>query len=140
MLINPYVHSHMYQQDSFFDLSAWGQLGLIAISTALFAAALLIAWRTLYARGPVLRIAGGFALLWLFVWLSPQVYYMYYYMIFPDLPLQWVIWPPPGPEKPMQMLFFQFRPNLSAHSQGLLGWSLIVTPFLRDWWHRRTLR
>lgn len=122
----------MYQQDSFFDLSAMGQVGLVAISATLFVTVILIAWTTLHARGPVLRIAGAFALLWLFVWLSPQVYYMYYYMIFPDLPLQWVIWPPPGPEKPLQMLFFQFRPNLSAHSQGLLGWCLIAAPFIQS--------
>lgn len=130
----------MYQQDSFFDLSALGQLGLVAISTALFAAALWIAWITLRARGLLLRIAGAFALLWLFVWLSPQVYYMYYYMIFPDLPLQWVIWPPPGPDKPLQMLFFQFRQNLSAHSQGLLGWCLFLIPFAPALWRKAVRR
>lgn len=126
----------MYQQDSFFDLSAWGQFGLVVISTLLFAITLAVAWHGLHRLGPILRIIGAFALLWLFVWVSPQVYYMYYYMIFPDLPLQWVIWPPSGPTKPLQMLFFQYRANLSAHSQGLLGWCLIAAPFIRSWCHR----
>jgi len=71
------------------------------------------------------------ALFWLFIWLSPQVYYMYYRMIIPDLPLQWVIWPPENPLTAFKYLFFQGPQNLSAHGQGLLGWWLIVAPFLR---------
>ena len=119
----------MYQKDSFFDLSPWGQVGLVAISTFLFLLVLLAAWKLLKPRGSLIRIVGALVLFWLFVWLSPQVYYMYYWTYFPDLPMQWVIWPPPGPDKAVKMLFFQYRENLSAHSKGLLGWCLITAPF-----------
>ncbi|MEP5729233.1 MAG: hypothetical protein ABJL67_07640 [Sulfitobacter sp.] len=126
----------MYRQDSFFDLSAFGQIGLVVISTILFLLILFAAWKLLSPRGPVIRILGALALYWVFVWASPQIYYMYYWMIFPNLPLQWVIWPPVGLERAIQMLFFQYRHNLSAHFQGVLGWCLLVTPFAQDFWQR----
>lgn len=117
----------MYQQDSFFDLSGWGQVGLALISVTLFVAMLLIT-RRLLRRFPVWgRIIGALVLFWLFVWASPQIYYMYYRMIIPDLPLQWVIWHVREPLKPLEMLIFSYRPNLSAHGQGILGWAMILT-------------
>ncbi|MEM9276967.1 MAG: hypothetical protein AAGA76_00170 [Pseudomonadota bacterium] len=121
----------MYNQDSFFDLSQWGQVGLVCISTTLFIVMLFAARSLLAKRAVWIKIPAALFLLWLFVWLSPQVYYMYYRMIFPDLPLQWVIWPPESPVVALQYLFFQGPHNLSAHSQGLLGWSLIVIPFVK---------
>lgn len=127
----------MYNQDSFFDLSAWGQVGLAALSLTLFVAVVAASWRLLHRRGLMLRVVGALGLFWLFVWLSPQVYYMYYRMIIPDLPLQWVIWPPHGAAKPAQMLMFSYRDTLSAHGQGILGWGVIVAPFVRRRWLRR---
>lgn len=120
----------MYNQDSFFDLSSWGQIGLACISATL-ALLTFLAVRALL-RGQViwLRLVGSLILFWLFVWLSPQIYYMYYRMIIPDLPLQWVIWPPENPLVALQYLFFQGPHNLSAHGQGILGWSLIAAPFV----------
>lgn len=126
----------MYTQDSFFDLSPWGQVGLVVISTVLFLLVLGVAWVVLRPHGPVVRIIGALVLFWAFVWLSPQVYYMYYWIIFPSLPLQWVIWPPPGPDKPALMLVFNYRQNLSAHSQGILGWCIVAAPFVADLWNR----
>ena len=120
----------MYNQDSFFDLSSWGQVGLIAISTVLFLLALIAALLMLRPQGVVIRIIGALVLFWIFVWASPQIYYTYYWTIIQDLPVQWVIWPPPGPGKAAQMLVFQYRSNLSAHSQGILGWCLIAAPFV----------
>lgn len=128
----------MYSQDSFFDLSGWGQMGLVAISLSIFLLVFFAAWQ-FRACGILVRIAGALTLFWLFVWLSPQVYYMYYWLIFPDLPLQWVVWPPSGPGKAVQMLFFQYRQNLSAHSQGVLGWCVIAAPFAEGFWSRVTL-
>lgn len=126
----------MYNQDSFFDLNAWGQVGLVAISMVLFLLVLFTAWVMLKRHGALIRIGGALVLFWIFVWLSPQVYYMYYWMIFPDLPVQWVIWPPSGPDKAANMLLFQYRSNLSAHSQGVLGWCVIVAPFVSGLWAR----
>ena len=121
----------MYRQDSFFDLSGWGQIGLLCLSTALFVLIFIIA-RMLLSRRPLwISICGAMILYWLFVWLSPQVYYMYYRLIIPDLPLQWVIWPPKSPLLAMKFMFFQGPHNLSAHSQGLFGWILLASPFLK---------
>ena len=117
----------MYQQDSFFDLSGWGQVGLALISVTLFVAMLLITRRLLRCFPVWARIGGALVLFWLFVWASPQIYYMYYRMIIPDLPLQWVIWHAREPLKPLEMLFFAYQSNLSAHGQGILGWAMILT-------------
>ena len=121
----------MYQQDSFFDLSFWERVGLVCISAALAVLILLLARALLRDRPLWLRILGALVLFWIFVWASPQVYYTYYRMIIPDLPLQWVIWPPASPVEALRMLVFSGPQNLSAHSQGLLGWALIAAPFLK---------
>ena len=121
----------MYSQDSFFDLSPWGQTGLACLSTSLFMAMIFVAHKTLSPLPIWARILAALILFWLFVWVSPQIYYMYYRMIIPDLPLQWVIWPPESPLVPIQYLFFSGPHTLSAHGQGLLGWSLIAAPFLK---------
>lgn len=121
----------MYSQDSFFDLTPVGQVGLICLSAALGALTVLAARRLLGRRAVGARIAGALALFWLFVWISPQGYYQYYRLLIADLPLQWVIWPPPPPNEPLLMLVFQGPQTLSAHSQGVLGWLLIAAPFVR---------
>jgi hypothetical protein len=121
----------MYSQDSFFDLSAWGQVGLALISLALFVMMVLLARRGLRHLSIWGRFLGALALFWIFVWASPQVYYMYYRMIIPDLPLQWVIWPPKNALIPFEMLFFSYQPSLSAHGQGILGWAILLAAVLQ---------
>ena len=121
----------MYQKDSFFDLTSWGQVGLACISLTLFILMVFLAHRLLGPRPVWVRVLGALVLFYVFVWVSPQVYYMYYRMVIPDLPLQWVIWPPPEPTKALKMLVFQWRDNLSAHGQGVLGWGMLVAPWLK---------
>ncbi|MEL7389083.1 MAG: hypothetical protein AAFN76_04815 [Pseudomonadota bacterium] len=120
----------MYNQDSLFDLSLWGRFGVLCISGTLFAFWLYAARRLLSDRPVWMRLFGAFVLFWLFVWLSPQAYYMFYRLIIPDLPLQWVIWPPEGLLETLRLLVFQGPATLSAHGKGLLGWALLVIPFL----------
>lgn len=120
----------MYQQDSFFDLSPLGQLGLAGISCALFALFLLLTWATLRRRSVLLRIPCALLLFYIFVWISPQVYFQYYHLIFDSLPTQWVIFPPPSPLKALEFMTLQGPENLSAHSQGLLGWCMLIAPNL----------
>ena len=118
----------MYQQDSFFDLSLWERVGLLCISATL-AVLFLLATRALLRERPVwLRVAGALILFWIFVWVSPQIYYTYYRMIIPDLPLQWVIWPPPWPGKAVLMMIFSGPQNLSAHSQGTVSYTHLTLP------------
>ncbi|CAD0186705.1 hypothetical protein RUESEDTHA_03615 [Ruegeria sp. THAF57] len=120
----------MYRQDSFFDLSGWGQVGLALLSAILFLLMVLLARRALRPFPIWVRLFGALSLFWLFVWLSPQIYYMYYRLVIPDLPLQWVIWPPRDPLKSLEMLIFSYEQNLSAHGQGILGWAVILAAVL----------
>lgn len=124
----------MYQQDSFFDLTPWGQVGLACISLTLFVLMVFLTSRLLWRAPFWAQVLGASILFYVFVWVSPQVYYTYYRMVIPDLPLQWVIWPPPEPTKALKMLAFQWRDNLSAHGQGLLGWGMLVASPLKKWW------
>ena len=120
----------MYSQDSFFDLSAIGQVGLGALSLTLFALTVLAAHLLLRGRPAWARVLGALVMFWAFVWLSPQVYYMYYRLLIPDLPLQWVIKVPFGPFRLFEILTFQWRANLAAHSQGVMGWCVLAAPFV----------
>ncbi len=121
----------MYSQDSFFDLSAWGQVGLVFISLTLFLMMVLLARRCLRRLPIWARFLWALTLFWVFVLASPQVYYMYYRMIIPDLPLQWVIWPPKDALIPFEILLFSHQQNLSAHGQGILGWAIILAAVLQ---------
>tara|TARA_R110000851_G_scaffold252995_3_gene405456 strand:+ start:36 stop:422 length:387 start_codon:yes stop_codon:yes gene_type:complete len=121
----------MYARDSFFDLSLAGQCGLVALSLLLSIAFLLVA-RLLLRTGAIwVRLLGALSLYWLFVWLSPQVYYEYYRLLIPSLPAQWVTWPPRTPAEALALLALQGPHSLSAHGQALLGWSLLAAPFVR---------
>ena len=120
----------MYAQDSFFDLSPLGQVGLACLSTVLFAVTALAA-RSLFKGRPLwIILPGALCLFWLFDWLAPQIYYMYYRILIPGLPLQWVIWPPPGLAEIAGLVTFQGPQSLSAHSRGLLAWSLVLVGWL----------
>ncbi len=121
----------MYLQDSFFDLSPWGRVGLIVISTCLFLFTAFITRVFLDKKSVWLSLLGSLGIFVLFVCLSPQIYYMYYRILIDGLPLQWVIKPLEAPLAALKYITFQGPKNLSAHSQGLLGWFLIVAPFLR---------
>lgn len=113
-----------YAEDSFFTLTYLGRVGLVGLSTTLAVVWIGFAWR-LRAFPRFWAILLAFGLFWAFVWLSPQVYYTYYLFLFDDLPRQWVArWP--KPEHLIRLLSFTERATLSAHSQGLLGWALII--------------
>ena len=123
----------MYDGDSFFTLSALGQLGLALLSLFLGALTLWLAWLLGSGQGLVIRLCIAAFILILFVWLSPQIYYTYYMMLFDGLPIQSVIKSPPSPLALMKVLAFADRPTLSAHSKGLLGWTLLIAMGLRPW-------
>ena len=76
----------MYAEDSFHTLSLLGQIGLVALSLFLACLLVLASWRLALRRRAAIRIALALCLLYLFVWLSPQVYYLYYLTLFDGLP------------------------------------------------------
>ncbi len=113
-----------YEGDSFFTLTGPEQVGLALLSLSLWAAMLaLCAWPRLRRWLAVLRAVGLF---WAFVWLSPQVYYLYYLTIFDGLPWQVVVHRPPGVEHLLGLLTFTGEASLSRHGQGVLGCSMLV--------------
>ncbi|MGI9364528.1 MAG: hypothetical protein ACR2O8_05050 [Rhizobiaceae bacterium] len=116
----------VYATDSFFTLSVAEQAGLLLLSAGLAAVSIVVAWRGAQRYGFVVRLAVALAIYWLFLWLSPQTYYLYYTIIFPSLPAQIILGWPPTPGHVFNLLTFQTQHNLSFHGQGVLGWVLIV--------------
>lgn len=116
-----------YPDDSFFTLSLAGQVGLALLSCLLAVGTVLLVWRVSRRGVPVLRLLMGLAVFWVFVWLSPQVYYGYYLLIFDGLPLQWVVQNPPSLVHVAELLGFAAQEDLSHHGQGVLGWLCIGT-------------
>ena len=121
----------MYAEDSFFTLSLAGRVGLVALSTGLAAALFALArlsFRLVDGVPPVKRLLARFGistgLFWAFVWLSPQVYYLYYQVIFDGLPWQIVIHNPPSLGTLIDLLAFIADKALSDHAKGVLGWCL----------------
>lgn len=114
----------MYGQDSFFTLGSLGQFGLITLSILMFALSIWAMTRLRAHWGVKLGIALiGF---YVFIWLSPQIYYIYYLFLFDGLPLQIVIGKPPTALAVFQLMTFTGQQNLSAHGSGLLGWGMII--------------
>lgn len=127
----------MYDADSLYTLTSWGQIGL-AIVSLLFAAIALGFTRLLVLRRPlVIRIPVWLVAFITFVWASPQGYYIYYRMIFDGLPAQSVIKAPPPPEEILGLLTFTGPVSLSTHSIGVLGWLMFVVAM---WPQRRKCR
>jgi hypothetical protein len=119
----------MYDGDSFFTLSAIGQIGLAILSLSLCGGAV---WGMTRLRMHwALRVLAAVLSFWAFVWLAPQIYYLYYLTIIDGLPLQWVIQHIPSPHHLLNLLIFHANDTLSAHSQGLLGWAMIAAAAIR---------
>ena len=117
----------MYAGDSFHSLSGAGQVGPVVLSALLAVAAVacILAFFRL-SKSPGLRMISALSAFWVFLWLSPQIYYFYYQIILDDLPSQMVIGQPPTPTVLMDLLFFRDPATLSGHAKGVLGWTLII--------------
>ncbi len=126
----------MYAGDTFYGLPAVGQVGLIVLSGLLAVAAmacLLALFRLSKSLG--LRIVAALAVFWIFLWLSPQIYYFLYQVVLDDLPRQIVIGRPPAPLASIELLSFSGPATLAGHAKGVLGWALILLGL----WPRRRL-
>ena len=121
----------MYTSDSFFTLTGPQQVGLFVLSAALLCVWLYATWRFSAGKPVFIRIGLGFALFFGFVWVSPQIYYQYYRMIIDGLPAQFVIGWPDGFGHIFRLMSFQSDANLSAHSQGVFGWALVVVAAIK---------
>ena len=115
----------MYAEDSFLTLDAFQRVGLVFLSLILFSLTIFTFLCAAKKSGATLRILFATTLFFLFVWLSPQIYYTYYQLIFDGLPAQVVLKAPPSPARLGRILIFQ-EVTLSGHSKALLGWVLII--------------
>lgn len=121
----------MYAGDPFFSLTLIGRTGLIVLSLLLAAFTMSAFVRCARQLRRPARLLLALLVLWVFVWLSPQAYYLYYMILIDGLPLQNVVQPPPGPFEIIGLLSFSGKASLAHHSQGLLGWALILLSFLQ---------
>lgn len=122
----------MYDGDTFFSLSMAARIGLVFLSAALAVLTAAAFIKVGYRLSWPVRLLLAPVFLWLFVWLSPQVFYLYYMAVFDDLPLQNVVQVPPGPGEILRLLGFAGKAHLAHHAQGLLGWGLIVLACLGE--------
>jgi len=123
----------MYGGDSFHTLTVIARIGLVVLSVTLSCAALYLAYRLMRHRPLVVRLVIGSLVFFSFVWLSPQIHYSYYLLVFDGLPLQNVIKAPPTPVDIFDLLTFRERTTLSAHSKSLLGWGLLALSLPGTW-------
>lgn len=120
----------MYEGDTFFNLTILGRIGLAALSITLFVVCIAAFYWVAKRMSLVPRIVTALVFLWLFIWLSPQIYYLYYLLLFDGLPLQNVIRKPPDAQEIVGIMTFSDRAWLSSHAKALLGWTMILLSFL----------
>ena len=115
----------MYAEDTFFHLTVPGRIGLAILSLALAAVTVWLFRKISSRSGLIVKLGIAVLMLWLFIWLSPQAYYLYYIQIIDGLPLQNVIQAPPGPVELFHTVSFSGKGNLSEHSKGVLFWIMV---------------
>jgi hypothetical protein len=120
------MHRSMYSEDSFYTLSTYGRLAVVVVSLLMFTTLFALSYVLMSARKGVVRVAIGMLLFWVFVWLSPQGYYVLYQFLFEDLPRQWVVGSPPMLDELVGLITFSDRQTLSSHGKGALFWALVL--------------
>jgi len=120
-----------YAEDSFFTLGLGGRIGLVVLSAVLMILCAALVWRFVRGLGGVWRVLIAAGVFWAFLWLSPQIYYAYYWMIFEDLPVQIVIGAPPGIVEVARLATFTDRASLAHHGQGAFAWLLVLVALMR---------
>jgi hypothetical protein len=74
----------MYANGSIHTLTVIQQIGLSFISLTLLSMMIFLSLKLFKNKSMIVRIMVAISLLYLFVWLSPQLYYAYYILIFED--------------------------------------------------------
>ena len=121
----------MYSNGSIHTLTVVQQIGLSFISLTLLSMMIFLSLKLFKNKPMLVRIMVVIGFFYLFVWLSPQLYYAYYILIFEDLPIQHVIKAPPGVGPLVKILTLQNYTRLSDHSLAFLGWVLISLALLK---------
>ena len=121
----------MYENDSFLTLSIAERIGLLCVTLVLSAVLIWLFWLTIKRLNIWLRPLFALLFLYVFIWLSPQIYYLYYLVIFDFLEFKNVIHPPFNPLTLLNLLTFIESGKLADHGKGVLGWILIILSFLK---------
>lgn len=120
----------MYENDSFLTLSTAERIGLVSVTLLLSFLLIWLFWMTKKHVNIWIRPLLALVFLYLFIWLSPQIYYLYYLIIFDFLDIKNVIHPPFNPLTLLNLLAFSESEKLADHGKGILGWILIILSFL----------
>lgn len=121
----------MYENDSFLTLSIAERIGLVCVTLVLSAVLIWLFWLTIKRLNIWIRPMLALVFLYVFIWLSPQIYYLYYLVIFDFLDFKNVIHPPFNPLTLLNLLMFTESGKLADHGKGVLGWILIILSFLK---------
>lgn len=116
----------MYSEDTFFHLTTQERIGLVIISLILFAFTVGVFWKISSRFNLLVKVLCAIVFIWIFIWLSPQVYYLYYIQIFDDLPYQNVIQNPSSITEILKTITFFGNNNLSNHAKGIVFWAMII--------------
>ncbi len=116
----------MYSEDTFFHLTVQGRIGLVILSLFLGAITIGLYWKISNRFRIVVKVLCAVVFIWVFIWLSPQAYYLYYIQLIDGLPLQNVIQFPPSPIEVFQTITFSGQSNLSNHGKGLVFWAMTL--------------
>lgn len=139
-----FTESGFYPSDSIYTLGPFKATALACLTAILLLCAAYTSWRATNlvirrVRGTVLvSIAAALingiittVLYWLFLSLVPQLYYLIYLQIFPNLPNQLVVEGLIPIKEFVKILLFLERPSLSIHAAGLLGWVLFTNAVIQ---------
>ena len=116
----------LYANDTFFHLSTLERVGLVLLSIVLAMVTVAVFWKLTSSFKLVFKLLAAIFFIWIFIWISPQVYYLYYIQIIDGLPLQNVIQWPPSPLEVFQTVTFSGKSNLSNHGKGLIFWAMMI--------------
>jgi len=116
----------VYQNDSFHTLDLMQQIGLVCLSVVLLGLTLGGSYYLMKKRSLVVRLAIALVVFYLFLWLSPQIYYAYYQLLWPSLEFRIVVGDLPTLWHLLELITFQGRATTTWHAQGLLGVLLLV--------------
>ena len=134
-----------YPGDSFYTLTKSAAVGLVILVTVLIGCVLLVFYRLtkswiLKSTNSTLAVKGLYCLInivivavvyLLFLTAAPQVFYTYYQIIFPDLPVQSVIKPIPL-AKMLELITISKNASMADHLAGFT-FCVLITNTLLQW-------
>lgn len=116
----------MYDGDIFLALTSSGQWAVAALSAVLAFLAVVAVRLTRRHVSAAAAPAIGVVYWWLFLWLTPQLYYLLYMLLIEGLPFRLMVLWPPGAGRLLELLLFRSQVSLADHALGALGWAMLL--------------